>query len=124
MSSSQLSVLAYKDLRPHKVIEGLNVGMAEPWTNVGFICKTAEKEIMVRLSKGYFLTKKKKKNEVPSKKNEAKRLSPLPKGLILKAPHLDLLPELDNEDRRSIPLRQSGSHLSYPYWTWGDRILA
>ena len=60
-----MSVLAYKDLRPHKVIEGLNVGMAEPRTNVGFICKTIEKEIMVRSPKGYFLTKK-KKNEVPS----------------------------------------------------------
>ena len=114
MSGSQLSVLAYKDLRPHKVIESLNVGMAEPRTNVGFIYKTFEKEIMVRSPKGYFLTKK-KKNEVPSKKNKAKRLSPLPKGSILKVPHLDLLPELDNEDRRSIPLRQSGSHPSYPY---------
>ena len=60
MSGSQFSVLAYKDLRPHKVIEGLNVGMAEPRTNVGFICKTFEKEIMVRSPKGYFLTKKKK----------------------------------------------------------------
>ena len=60
MSGSQLSILAYKDLRPHKVIEGLNVGMAEPRTNVGFICKTIEKEIMVRSPKGYFLTKKKK----------------------------------------------------------------
>ena len=118
-----MSVLAYKDLRPHKVIEGLNVGIAEPQTNMGFIYKIAEKKIMVRSPKGYFLPKK-KKNEVPSKKNEAKRLSPLPMGLILKVPHLDLLPELDNEDRRSIPLRQSGSHPSYPYWTWGDRILA
>ena len=95
--------------------------MAEPRSNISFICKTAEKEIMVRSPKEYFLPKK---DEVSSKKNKAKSLSPLPKGLILKVPHLDLLPELDNEDHRSIPLRQSGSHPSYPYWTWGDRILA
>ena len=76
---------------------------------------------MVRSPKEYFLPKE---DEVPSKKNKAKRLSPFPKGLILKVPHLDLLPELDNEDRRSIPLRQSDSHPSYPYWTWGERILA
>ena len=60
MSGSQLSVLAYKDLQPQKVIEGLNVGMAELRTNVGFIYKTVEKEIMVRSPKGYFLPKKKK----------------------------------------------------------------
>ena len=88
---------------------------------MSFIRKTAEKEIMVRLPKEYFLPKK---DEVSSKKNKAKSLSPLPKGLILKVPHLDLLPELDNEDHRSIPLRQSGSHPSYSYWTWRDKILA
>ena len=110
----QLSVLVDKNLRPQEVVKGLNVGMAELRSNVGFICKTAEKRIMVKSLKRYFLPKE---DEVSSKKNKAKRLSPLPKGLILKVPHLDLLPELDNEDRRSIPLRQLGSHPSYPYWT-------
>ena len=120
MSGMQFSILAYKNLRPQEVVKSLNSGMAEPRSNVGSICKTAEKGIMVRSLKGYFLPK----NEVPSKRNKAKRLNLLPKGLILKVPHLDLLSELDNEDCRSIHLRQSGSHLSYPYWTWGDRILA
>ena len=49
----QLFVLADKDLRPLEVVEGLNVGMAKPRSNVGFICKTAEEGIMVRSSKGY-----------------------------------------------------------------------
>ena len=119
-----MSVLVNKDLQPQEVVEGLNVGMAESRSNVGSICKTAEKGIIVRSLKGYFLPKKKKKNEVLSKRNKAKRLNPLPKGLILKVPHLDLLLELHNEDHHSTPLRQSGSHPSYPYWTWGDRILA
>ena len=44
-----------------------------------------------------------------------KMLNPLPKGLILTVPHLDFLPKLDNEDRHSTPLRQLGSHPSYPY---------
>ena len=113
-------ILAYKNLRPQEVVKGLNVGMAESRSNAGFICITAKKGIMVRSLKRYFLPK----NEVPSKMNKAKRLNPLPRELILKVPHLDLLPELDNEDRRSIPPRQYGSHPSYLYWTWEDRILA
>ena len=84
-----MSVLAYKDLRPQEVVKGLNVGMAKPWSNVGSIYKTAEKGITVRLLKEYFLPI----NEVPSKTNKANRLNPLPRGLILKVPHLDLLPE-------------------------------
>ena len=112
MSGLQLSVLAHKIFRPQKVIKGLDVSVAKPRSNVSLICKTAEKEIMVRSPKEYFLPKE---DEVSSKKNRAKSLSPLPKGLVLKVPHLDLLPELDNEDRRSIPLRQLGSHPSYPY---------
>ena len=115
MSGTQLSVLTYKNLRPQEVAKGLNIGMAEPRSNVSFICKIAEKGIMVRSLKG---------DEVPSKRNKAKRLNPFTRGLILKVPHLDLLPELDNEDHRFIPLRQSSSHPSYPYWTWEDIILA
>ena len=42
-------------------------------------------------------------------------LNPFPKRLVLKVPHLDLLPKLDNEDCRSTPLKRSGSHPSYPY---------
>ena len=61
------------------------------------ICKTAEKEIVVKLQKNF---------ESSSKGNKTKGLNPLPKGLILKVLHLDLLPELDNEDRRSTPPRQ------------------
>ena len=63
------------------------------------ICKTAKKEIVVRLPK-------KKKFESSSERNKTKGLNPFPKGLILKVLHLDLLPELDNEDRRSTPPRQ------------------
>ena len=40
------------------------------------------------------------------KKSESEELSPLPKGLALKAPHLEFLPELDNENHRSTLLRQ------------------
>ena len=98
----QLSILVDKNLRPQEVVKGLNVGMAKPRSNVGFFCKTAEKGIMVRSLKRYFLPKK---NEIQNKRNKAKRLNPLPKGLILKVPHLDPLLELDNEDHRSIPLR-------------------
>ena len=97
-----MSVLAYKNLRPQEVVKGRNVGMAESRSNVGVICKTTEKGIMVRLLKGYFLPKE---DEVPSKRNKAKRLNPLPRGLILKVPHLDLLPKLDDEDCHSIPPR-------------------
>ena len=84
-----MSILVYKDLRPQEVVKGLNVGMAEPRSNMGFICKTAEKGITVRSLKEYFLPI----NEVPSKTNKANRLNPLPRGLILKVPHLDLLPK-------------------------------
>ena len=45
----------------------------------------------------------------------AKMLSPFLKKLDLMVPYLDLLPELDNEDRRSTPLKQSGCHPSYRY---------
>ena len=81
----------------------MNVCMAQPRSDVRSICKTAKKEIVVKLQK------KKKKFfffESSSKENKTKGLNPLPKGLILKVPHLDLLPELDNEDRRSTPPRQ------------------
>ena len=54
----------------------------------------------------------------------AKMLSPFLKKLDLMVPHLDLLPKLDNEDRRSTPLKRSGSHPLYPYWIWEDRISA
>ena len=74
--------------------------MAQPKSNMGSICKTTEKEIVVRSPK------KKKSFEFSSEGNKTKRLNPLPKGLILKVPHLDLLPELDNEDRRSTPPKQ------------------
>ena len=47
------------------------------------------------------------------KRIKLKRLNPFLRGLILKVPHLDLLLELDNEDHRSTPLRQSSSHPSY-----------
>ena len=50
--------------------------------------------------------------------------NPFPKKLDLMVSHLDLLPKLDNEDRQSTPLKRSGSHPSYPYWIWGDKILA
>ena len=113
MSGTQLSVLVNKDLQPQEVVEGLNIGMAEPRSNMSSICKTAEKVIIVRSLKRYLL--KKKKFEFPSERDKTKGLNPFPKGLILKVPHLDPLLELDNEDHRSIPLRQSGSHPSYPY---------
>ena len=54
----------------------------------------------------------------------AKMLSPFPKRLDLMVPHLDLLLELDNEDHRSTPLKQSGSHPSYFYWIWEYRTSA
>ena len=59
VSGMQLSVLVDKNLRPQEVVKGLNVGMAEPRSNVGFFCKTAKKGIMVRSLKRYFLQKKK-----------------------------------------------------------------
>ena len=68
----QLSVLVDKNLQPQEVVKGQNVGMAEPRSNVGFICKTTEKEIMVRLPKGYFLTKKKKKMKCQAKRIKLK----------------------------------------------------
>ena len=46
----------------------------------------------------YDLSKKKKKSE-------SEELSPLPKGLALKASHLEFLPELDNENHRFTLLR-------------------
>ena len=61
------------------------------------IYKTAEREIVVRLQKILNLQ---------AKENKTKGLNPLPRGLILKASHLDLLPELDNEDHRSTLPRQ------------------
>ena len=39
------------------------------------------------------------------KESKSEELSPFPKGLGLKVPHLGFLPELDNEDHRSILLR-------------------
>ena len=79
----------------------MNICMAQPRSDVRSICKTAEKEIVVRLQQ-----KKKKKFESSSERNKTKGLNPFPKGLILKVPHLDLLPELDNEDHHSTPPRQ------------------
>ena len=101
MSSMQLLVLMNKNLRPQEVVQGLDVCMAQPRSNVSSICKITEKKIVVRSPK-----KKKKKFEFSSEGNKTKRLNPLPKGLTLKVPHLDLLPELDNEDYRSNPPRQ------------------
>ena len=60
MRGTKLSVLVDKNLQPQKVVKGLIVGMAELRSNVGFICKTTEKGIMVRSLKGYFLPKKMK----------------------------------------------------------------
>ena len=40
------------------------------------------------------------------KESKSEELSPFPKGLGLKALHLGFLPELDNEDHRSILLSQ------------------
>ena len=54
----QLSILVDKNLQPQEVVKGLNVGMAEPKSNMGFICKMVEKGIMVRSLKRYFLQKK------------------------------------------------------------------
>ena len=65
--------------------------MAQPRSDVCSICKTAEKEIVVKLQKNF---------ESSSEGNKTKGLNLLPKGLILNVPHLDLLAELDNEDRR------------------------
>ena len=59
VGSTQLSVPVNKDLRPQEVVKSLNIDMAKPRSNVGFICKTAEKGIMVRSLKRYFLQKKK-----------------------------------------------------------------
>ena len=42
-------------------------------------------------------------------------LSPFPKKLDLMVLDLDPLPELDNKDRQSTPLKWSGNHPSYPY---------
>ena len=71
--------------------------MAQPRRNVCPICKTVEKEIVVRLQKKILFF------ESSSEGNKTKGLNPLPKGLILKVPHMDLLPKLDNEDHRSTP---------------------
>ena len=79
----------------------MNICMAQLRSKVGSICKIAKKGIVVKSQK-----KKKKKFEFSSKGNKAKGLNPLPKGLILMVPNPDLLSELDNEDRHSIPLRQ------------------
>ena len=76
--------------------------MAQSRRNVCPICKTAEKEIVVRLQK----KKKILFFESSSEGNKTKGLNPLPKGLILKVPHMDLLAKLDNEDRYSTPSGQ------------------
>jgi len=51
MSSTQLPILVNKDLRPQEVVQGLDGCMAQPKSNVGSICKTAEKGIVVRSQK-------------------------------------------------------------------------
>ena len=58
VSGMQLAVLMNKDPRPQEVVKGLNVGMAKPRSNVGFICKITEKGITVRSLKRYSLPKK------------------------------------------------------------------
>ena len=64
MRGTKLSVLVDKNLQPQKVVKGLIVGMAELRSNVGFICKTTEKGIVVRSLKRYFQKKKKKKKSL------------------------------------------------------------
>ena len=44
--------------------------------------------------------------DLSKKESESEELNPLPKGLALKAPHMEFLPELDNENHRPILLRQ------------------
>ena len=51
MSNMQLPILVNKDLRPQEVVQGLDVCMAQPRSNVGSICKTAKKGIVVRSQK-------------------------------------------------------------------------
>ena len=103
----QLSVLSHKNLQPQKIVESLDVSMTDPRSNVVLVCKNIREGNLCQSDKIYHQEK--------IEKIRLKMLNLLPKGLVLKVPHLDLLLELDNEDRRSTPLRQSSSYPSCLY---------